>query len=136
MIPSTPSSTTKEDLWRAARKAPGAQPGKNVSEAAGFNASARARPVLASCDDSEANEGEPCWPVARAAVVDELLAAVQNNPSHFVPLVELLRPARRHLVLLLTRYSTAAYVLKPSGPSPRVFWPITPLSNRPLPFGS
>src|SRR5262249_918849 len=82
----------KEGLVNDLRKVL-AQPGKGVGEAVSF-VRLRAACALASCDDSK----EPWWRVARAAVVDELLAAVQNNPSHFVPLVEMLRPARRHLI--------------------------------------
>ena len=62
-----------EDLVSKLRRALG-QPGKGVGEAASF-ARLRAACALAACDDSIANEGEPCWPVACVAVVDELLAA-------------------------------------------------------------
>jgi formylglycine-generating enzyme required for sulfatase activity len=83
-----------------ARQGSEGQPGKANGEAAGFTR-LRAACALASCDDPSATEGQSCWPEARAAVVEELLTAVRQDPSQFAPLVELLRPARRHLICSL-----------------------------------
>jgi formylglycine-generating enzyme required for sulfatase activity len=57
----------------------------------------RAACGLAGCEDA-ATRDLPCWPSAATAVTDALLSAAQRNPNHFGPLVELLRPSRRHLI--------------------------------------
>jgi serine/threonine protein kinase len=56
----------------------------------------RAACVLADYDaPGAANAGR--WPKVALFVVDRLLAAVQKNPSHYVPLLKTLRPLREPL---------------------------------------
>jgi formylglycine-generating enzyme required for sulfatase activity len=56
----------------------------------------RAACALAGCDASEDGESG-CWQVAASVIAQQLLAAVQNNPSHYAPLLEMLRPVRKAL---------------------------------------
>jgi formylglycine-generating enzyme required for sulfatase activity len=58
----------------------------------------RAACALAGCEGARTAEANGCWQAASTLIVNELLAAVQRNPSHFSLLVDLLRPARNQLL--------------------------------------
>jgi hypothetical protein len=57
----------------------------------------RAACVLASYDPSGQAKAEG-WQDASQFITDHLLAAVQMNPSHYAPLLEMLRPVRQRLL--------------------------------------
>jgi formylglycine-generating enzyme required for sulfatase activity len=56
----------------------------------------RAACVLATYDPAGDAKGER-WQTAAPFVTDQLLAGVQSNPSHYLPLLEALRPVRERL---------------------------------------
>jgi eukaryotic-like serine/threonine-protein kinase len=58
--------------------------------------------ALAIYDVPDKAEGPPRWQTASKMIVDELLAAIQKNPSHYGTLLDLLRPARATLLSPLT----------------------------------
>jgi hypothetical protein len=57
---------------------------------------------LASYDAPDNSQLAERWQQASITIVDELLAAVQKNPSHYAPLLDQLRPVRASLLLRLT----------------------------------
>jgi serine/threonine protein kinase/formylglycine-generating enzyme required for sulfatase activity len=58
----------------------------------------RAASALASYDVTDKAEGIARWQSVSRMVVDELLAAVQKNPSHYATLLDQLRPVRARLL--------------------------------------
>jgi hypothetical protein len=56
----------------------------------------RAACALGGCD--AAPDADACWQGTAPRLVDQLLLAVQKNPSHYGPLVELLRPQSAYLL--------------------------------------
>ena len=58
----------------------------------------RAACALAGCAGSADNEQDSCWQAASPLIAGQLLAAVQKNPSHYAPLMELLRPVGGRLL--------------------------------------
>src|SRR5205807_1322533 len=51
----------------------------------------RAACALAGCERAQAAEANSCWQAASALITNQLLAAVQRNPSQYPLLVDLLR---------------------------------------------
>jgi serine/threonine protein kinase/formylglycine-generating enzyme required for sulfatase activity len=58
----------------------------------------RAACALAGFDGAEADAQQGRWQQASKFVAGQLLVAVQRNPSHYAPLLEMLRPVRHTLV--------------------------------------
>jgi len=58
----------------------------------------RAACALASFDVTKDDSNRRRWQKASAFVTGHLLAAVQQNPSHYTPLLEMLRPVRERLL--------------------------------------
>ncbi len=89
------------------------------------------RRLRAAC--ALASSGEPMddsyWPQSAAAVVTELLAAVQKNPSHYSHLVEYLRQRANISSQPCKRPFVAVSAPKPNAPSRPVFWRITLPTN-------
>ena len=54
--------------------------------------------ILATYDPASGDEQEKRWVGVSAFVTDQLLAGVQQNPSHYTPLLEMLRPVRERLL--------------------------------------
>jgi serine/threonine protein kinase/formylglycine-generating enzyme required for sulfatase activity len=62
----------------------------------------RAACALASYDVPNSAQETARWQHVSTVIVDELLAAVQKNPSHYATLLDQLRPVRASLLLPLT----------------------------------
>jgi serine/threonine protein kinase/formylglycine-generating enzyme required for sulfatase activity len=58
----------------------------------------RAACALATYDPAGGDESKQRWAAVSPFVAERLLATVQRNPSHFTPLLEMLRPVRDDLV--------------------------------------
>jgi eukaryotic-like serine/threonine-protein kinase len=58
----------------------------------------QAASALANYDVPDTDKGTERWQRASAIIADELLAAVQRNPSHFATLLHQLRPVRSSLL--------------------------------------
>jgi formylglycine-generating enzyme required for sulfatase activity len=58
----------------------------------------RAACALAGCDGAQEAVANGCWQAASSLIANQLLAAVQKNPSHYPLLLDLLRPARTGLL--------------------------------------
>jgi serine/threonine protein kinase/formylglycine-generating enzyme required for sulfatase activity len=97
----------RERLW-AVLESPAKAKGKQRLQAAS---------ALASYDVPDNVELSGRWQRASKIIVDEQLAAVQKNPSHFATLVDQLRPVRSELVPPLTE----AYRNKERPESERLF---------------
>ena len=70
------------------------------------------------------------WQAVSPFVADQLLAAVQQNPSHYTPLLEMLRPVRERLLAPLAEvYRDRGAAGCRAAPAPPPSWPTMPATS-------
>ena len=77
-----------------------------------------------------AEETEQRWVAASRFITDRLLASVNENPSSYPSLMEMLRPIRKQLLASLATTFRDPQARRPSGTLPVTSWLIMPATSR------